>query len=189
MMYGLPVSVEIGGEVHPIRSDYRAILDIISAINDEDFSSKEKAVAVMAIFFEEPSRVQDWEAGIREAFRFISCGREDEEDGKKRPKLIDWEKDFTHIISAVNKVAGREVRADEYCHWWTFMGYFDALDGESTFANIVSIRSKKAKGKKLEKWEQEWYRDNRRMVDIKQHVEYTEQEKELLNALRGKRHG
>ena len=71
------------------------------------------------------------------------------------------------MVSAINKVAGREIRTDSYCHWWTFIGYFDAIDGESTFANIVNIRNKKAKGKKLEKWEQEFYNANRDLCDIK----------------------
>lgn len=185
MNYGLPTTVTVSGAEHAIRSDYRAILDIICALNDPDFTGQEKAMAVIAIFYENPDGLEDIEAAIQAAFSFIACGRPEEENGKKRPRLADWEKDFPHIISAVNKVAGREVRADGYCHWWTFMGYYDALDGESTFANIVSIRSKKAKGKKLEKWEQEWYRENRQMVDIRQPVEYTEQEKELLAALRG----
>ena len=40
------------------------------------------------------------------------------------------------------------------------------------FAQIVRIRSLKAKGKKLDKADQEFYRENRRLIDIKQ--KYTE---------------
>lgn len=188
MNYDLPRGIEIDGVVHNIRSDYRAILDIISVINDLEFSDKDKAIAIMTVFYEDPDLIEDWEKGIKAAFWFISCGQ-DEPEKKKCPRLVDWDKDFQHIVSAVNKVAGREVRADDYCHWWTFMGYFDALDGESTFASIVNIRNKKAKGTKLEKWEKAWYHENKHIVDIRQTVEYTEQEQELLNALRGGKHG
>ena len=63
------------------------------------------------------------------------------------------------IASAVNKVAGIEVRATSYIHWWTFMGYYLAI-GESPLATIVSIRSKIMEGKKLEKYESKFKNDN-----------------------------
>ena len=47
MNYTLPTSVNIDGIEHPIRSDYRVILDIISALNDDDFTDREKAIAMM----------------------------------------------------------------------------------------------------------------------------------------------
>lgn len=50
MNYTLPTSVNIDGIEHPIRSDYRVILDIISALNDDDFTDREKAIAMMRLF-------------------------------------------------------------------------------------------------------------------------------------------
>ena len=50
--------------------------------------------------------------------------------------------------------------------------------GDCTFAQIVRIRSLRAKGKKLDKADQEWYKQNRHLVDIKQ--TYTESENEIL---------
>ena len=46
------------------------------------------------------------------------------------------------------------------------------------FAQIVSIRSKRAQGKKLDKAEQEFYRRNRALVDLKQR--YTQADEDLL---------
>ena len=39
--------------------------------------------------------------------------------------------------------------------------------GDCTFANVVSIRNKLSKGIKLEKSEQEFYKENRKMVDLR----------------------
>ena len=47
--------------------------------------------------------------------------------------------------------------------------------GECTYSTVLSIRTKKRDGKKLEKWEQEFYTSNRKLVDIK--VKLTEEEK------------
>ena len=106
-----------------------------------------------------------------------------EPDDKKRPTLMDWEQDAALIIPAVNRVAGHEVRAEKYIHWWTFLGYYMEI-GESAFSQVVSIRQKKAKGKPLEKWEQEYYRENKRLIDLRTKYTHEEcEERDRLNAL------
>ena len=50
--------------------------------------------------------------------------------------------------------------------------------GECLFSQIVHIRQMKAEGKKLDKSDAEWYRRNRKIVDLK--VKYTAQETDLL---------
>ena len=69
------------------------------------------------------------------------------------------------IFSAINKVAGKEIRSQEYMHWWTFMGLFNEI-GEGMFASVINIRNKKARHKKLEKYEQEMYREYKDIIDI-----------------------
>ena len=51
------------------------------------------------------------------------------------------------IFPANNKAAGCEVRAVLYLHWWTFLGYFGEIV-EGLFSTIMSIRHKRAEGKK-----------------------------------------
>ena len=58
--------------------------------------------------------------------------------------------------------------------------------GEGVFNTIVSIREKRRKGKKLEKWEKEFYQNNKTLVDLKvKKVERSEEEKEALRELLG----
>ena len=79
---------------------------------------------------------------------------------------MDWEQDAHAIIADVNKVAGCEVRSLPYLHWWTFLSYFQAI-GEGQLSTLVSIRDKIRRGKKLEKWEQDYYRENKNRIDFK----------------------
>lgn len=46
------------------------------------------------------------------------------------------------------------------------MAYFNAI-GEGQLSTIVSIRDKLSRHKKLEKWEQDFYKKNRKAVDLK----------------------
>ena len=98
---------------------------------------------------------------------------------------MDWEQDEAIMFPAINKVAGFETRSAEYIHWWTFMGYYMEIS-EGVFSNVLNLRMKKAKGKKLEKWEREFWNSNRDICTLKTKLSSEEQaEKDRINALLG----
>lgn len=179
--YSLPTTVEVGGKEYDIRTDFRAILDVLASQRDPDLDSQTKAVVLLKIMYPQWRTIPqgDLQEAIEKAIEFIDCGVED--DGKQKPQLVDWEQDATMIVSAINKVAHTEVRQLQYLHWWTFFSYYMEI-GESLFSQVVNIRSKKAKHKKLEKYEQEFYRDNKKLVDIQKPL--TEEEKAQDDAMK-----
>lgn len=189
MIYDLPTSVEIGGVAYEIRSDYRAVLDILTALSDPELSDSDRAEAILDIFYFRPTYLDmpqsDYDEAIRKFIWFVNCGNE-EKGEKKQPKLMDWEQDFPYIVAPVNRVLGLDVRSVPYdfenntggLHWWTFMSAYQEI-GDCLFAQIVSVRRKLAKGKKLDKSEQEFYRNNRQLVDFKR--KYTERENDILS--------
>ncbi len=183
MMYELPTSLEVDGIEYPIRSDYRAALDICVALADPELSNQDKAVALLAVLFEDYEAISDYEDAIKKALWFISCG-DDKTPQRKTPKLMDWEQDFPYIVAPINRIAGCEIRQLPYMHWWTFISCYYEI-GECTFSNIVSIRNKKAKGKKLEPYEKEFYRENRELIDFKTNG-ITDDEMLLVKGLLGK---
>lgn len=174
----LPQNVEVCGEKYKIRSDYRAVLDICSALTDPNLTDEDKAVVALDIFYPsfENMPVEHYQEALEKCYWFIDCG-DVERTNKELPRLVDWEQDFQYIVAPINHVCGQEIRSVEYLHWWTFMSAYMEIGG-STFAQIVRIRSLKAKGKKLDKADQEWYKQNRHLVDFKQI--YTETEKDIL---------
>lgn len=118
--------------------------------------------------------LSDYGEACQKAVEFIDCGAEEE---KNSPRLIDWEQDAGMIVPAVNKVAGKEIRAIEYMHWWTFLSFFMEI-GDGLFSQVLSIRQKKAKRKKLEKWELEFERENSSLVKLEKKM--SEEEKETI---------
>lgn len=170
MLGQLPRTLEVGGKLYKIRSDYRVILRVLAAATDPELTDEDKVLVCFANIYE------DWQsiprADLREAYeqaiRFIEAGRHSEHKG---PKLMDWTRDEDLIFPAINQAAGREVRELEYLHWWTFMGYFQSIDRESLFGTVLHVRQKRQKHKKLETWEQEFYNNNRELCDLKDHTE------------------
>lgn len=79
---------------------------------------------------------------------------------------------------------GREIRASEPLHWWSFLAAYYEI-GDCTFAQVVRIRDRLARGRPLDRQDREWYRQNRRLVDMKRR--YTAAEDTLLDVWTGKR--
>ena len=166
--WGLPASAVIGGKEYRINADFRDVLDILQRLDDPAEPEFVRWQVAMALFYEgyEDMPARDRGEAAEYLARFINCGREEAENAAPAPKLLDWRQDALVIAADVNKVAGCEVRALPFLHWWSFMAFFNGI-GEGQLATLVSIRDKLRRGKKLESWEREFYRDNKDRVDLK----------------------
>ena len=165
--YDLPTSLTIGEVAYSIRYGLRAVVDIFAAFNDPDLDDEAKTDVMLRILYPDWQEIPfyDLKEAVEKACEFLDCGQRREEG--HRPRLVDWSQDGDIIIPAVSKVnGGRDVRLDPGMHWWTFFGLYMSIDG-GVFSTVLHIRRKRAQGKQLEKWEEEFYRDNKKMVDIK----------------------
>lgn len=188
--WSFPKSLNIGGVDYEIRTDYRVVLDLLTALNDPELIESDPAVTayaqtqcIMQIMFPQCDDIpaEHIEEALKKVSEFIDMGITEE---KKKPKTMDWEQDAPIIIPALNKVLNTEIRAVEYMHWWTFLGAYMEI-GDSLFSNVVHIRQKKAHNKKLEKWEQEFYKENKALIDFKQKSQRSQEEKDELRAYFG----
>lgn len=196
MIYGVPPSsLEVDGEFYRIDSDFLTALSIMRMYNDKAMSVLSKHMCMLEMLYsyvDEDGEIvvdipENQDEALRKALWFLSMGEEygdgyeekkgaiEEytEDGKLKnvkvkPRLIDFEKDYNLIISAINKTIGRDVRFDENAHWWTFIGYCQELSEDTLISNIISIRSKIAKNgeSSLDKHDKEFYYNNKDIIDI-----------------------
>ena len=112
MIYELPTSLVVGGIRHEIRSDYRAVLDILAALSDHELSDADKLNVLLNIFYiEVPENIED---AVKQCFLFIN--RFQPENDSSQPKLMDWDKDFNFIADAITVKTGHDIRAAEYIH-------------------------------------------------------------------------
>lgn len=179
----LPTTVMVAGSSFAIRSDFRAVLDALAALTDPDLTQQEQYVACLQILYPRWKELPDANAALRAAFTFINEGKEDERQGF-RPRLVDWEQDAALIAPAVDKVLGYSCRRCGYLHWWEFLGAFHGI-GDGLFAQVVNIRNKRARGKMLDKSEQEFARENAAVIKIHaaESVEDKAEKERLLDLL------
>ncbi len=182
--FTLPTRLDVVGREYDIRTDFRDILKILTAFDDPELEANEKQYVCLYILYVDFNAIprEAYEDAYRAAIRFIDNGIEG--DGKS-PRTMDWEQDAAILFPAVNKAAGFETRSADYLHWWTFAGFFMEIK-DSTYATILSLRQKKAKGKKLEKWEREFWQSNAKICRLRTKLTAEEQaERDRLNALLG----
>lgn len=176
--YDLPKKIIVSGNEYAIESDYRVIIDILIAMADPDLNDLEKQEVMFRIIYPDYQLIPP-EAKTEACQKAVDFIDYDLPPGKPKPKTMDWQQDGPIIIPAVNKIAGTEVRALPYLHWWTFLGYFMEIQ-DGLASQVWAIRQKRAKGKKLEKWEKEFERNNPELVKLKR-VYSEEQQKEINN--------
>ncbi len=186
--YDLPRTVEVGGTEYQIRTDYRPVLDVCSAWGDPELEDHEKLAAVLDIFYFSPGfgdmPPDHWQEALEKCRWFIDGG--DQLGGRSPgPVVMDWEQDFPLIAAPVSRVYGGDIRAVPYdpqanqggLHWWTFLSLYLEV-GDCLFAQVVRLRDMRARGKKLDKQDREFYRRNRELIDLR--TRYTEREKAFL---------
>lgn len=164
----LPTSLTVNGTDYPINTDFRVCLNILQAMADPELDAWRKVYVCLYWFYDafeaEPGAPlimppEDYDDAYKAACEFLDHGARS--DGKNHPALMDWEQDADILFPAVNRAAGFETRSAEYIHWWTFLGWCMSVDSSSVWANVLSLRSKRARGKPLEKWEQEYWAANK----------------------------
>jgi len=182
-VWELPTSLEIGGVGFSIRSDYRAIIDILQILEDSDFEQDEKEMCTLIILYEDYESIpyEHRIEALEKAYQFISMY--DDSTPNAEPNTMSWEQDAQLIIPAINKVIGKEVRTEQYMHWWTFMSAYMEI-GQGLFSEVINIRQKKRQGKRLDEFEREFYRKNKELVDMKPKLSKEEEErKKKINDL------
>lgn len=173
--WALPTALEVGGQRFAVRSDFRAVLDALAALNDTALPEQARCLAFLQIFYPDWQHLPDANEALRQAMTFINMGQPVPEHQPRRPELVHWDTDVQLIAPAVDKVLGYSCRRCAYLHWWDFVGAFQNI-GEGLFASVVNIRSKRLKGQKLDKAEREFARENADLIGSTSHLSAAEEE-------------
>lgn len=165
-MYDLPKTVDIGGKMYDIRSDYRDVLNVIAALNNPDLGESvlgnERAYAAMYIFYPDFDKIIDFAEAFEKLCWFVDRGQT-HSGAKVKTPLYDFERDESMIAPAVGQVLGCRIREIPYLHWWDFVDAFTQI-GDGLFAQVVGVRMRKSQGK-MTKDDKTYYAQNRDLID------------------------
>lgn len=182
----LKKSVEIGGKKYEIRSDFGVILDTKKVSEDTSFSEADRVYMILNAFYVDFDSIPPdcYQEAMNKWAEYVQCGIPVHKGST--PHLVDWEQDWPLIVGAINRILGYDIRSIPYdvetntggVSWETCMSGYVEIGPDCLWAQIVGMRDKLARGKKLEKHEREWYRQNKELVDFK--TKYTNADDELI---------
>ena len=100
MTYELPEALEVNGKEYAIRTDYRAVLTVLEAMNDPDLQDSEKALVAFQIIYEDFDEipVADYEEAFKQIMWFIDNGEDNSDKPSSRSRMIDFEQDSKILI-------------------------------------------------------------------------------------------
>ncbi|MBQ4600136.1 MAG: hypothetical protein IJB17_00705 [Oscillospiraceae bacterium] len=153
--YELPEATLLLGRKFRLNTDFRRVLTVIGYLQDPELPALYRMKTALALFYREEVPKEAEQAALAYLMWFLSGGQE----ASPGPRLMDWQQDAAAILSDVSRVAGRDVRADEKLHWWSFLTLYQGV-GQGQLSLLVTIRDKLRRGQKLEGWEQRFYREN-----------------------------
>lgn len=159
--------------------EMRAMIDealgqpVCAALFDPELDGQDRVAVLLEVLYPELAEIppEHYGQAVQQGLWFLNGGTE--EPTRRMPRLVDWGQDFPYIVAPINRVTGQEIRTLNYMHWWTFLAAYYEI-GDCTFAQIVRIRDRLARGKPLDKTDREWYSQNRHLVDFQR--TYTERE-------------
>lgn len=179
-LWQLPRAAELEGQQYAFRADFRDVLQILFCLDDPELPVCSRWLVALKLFYKDPIPRQLRQRAMEYLAWFLSCGEPEQKGGAK---LLDWQQDAQAIIAGVNHAAGQEVRALPFVHWWTFLSWFHSMP-PGQLSTVVSIRDKLARGKKLEGWEKDFYRENKTQIEIKPRLSRQEEaERERLRRM------
>lgn len=179
--WSLPTSTTINGKTVEFNADFRNIIQIMIILTEPNLLEEERIEIALEMFYNSSEYKDDISTAIEEMYAFISQCDDDTTPTNKKP-LYNWEKDFDIICAPVNKNLGFDCRGKEFLHWWTFLSAFMEM-GECTLNTYMGIREKLNNGKRLEKYEEKIYRDNRNKILLK--PKYDDETQSIIDEIMG----
>lgn len=182
----LPTSLYVDGQEVPIRSSFRDSLRALMAYEDNDLTSQEKQMILLAnIYYEVPENIPE---AIKQAVWFLDGGKDDTESSSDSVRVMSWNKDASLIFAAFRQTHGIDLTTADL-HWWQFLALFMDMGQDTAFCQLTSLRSRVKKGKAT-KEEREAARNMGDAFDVPDLDTRTLEEKEkdaLFNRLLGAR--
>lgn len=173
LLDSLPTAADINGTIVEFNTNYKVALKVLTALDDPLLTHKEKAYIVIKLLYKSPENIPDFTVAYEKAITFLNAGYEPDDSltpvKKTKKKLYSFEQDAKYIYMAIDRVLDGAISRGDQVHWWVFSLAFNEIPEDCTLSRIISLRSKKARGK-LSKEEKRVYKEMRDILDLDEHL-------------------
>ena len=162
----LPTKIKVNNHIYNINPDYRNIINIILAFEDEDLLYEEQLYVMVKTLYIDEIPNEDLEEAIIKGIKFIDCGEETKEDNRmKKTRTYSFTKDANYIFSGINQTHHIDIEEKDSFHWWKFMSLFMDMSTDCMFGELMYYRTRKLEGKLTEE-EKKNYKKIKDLVEL-----------------------
>ncbi len=160
----LPTKIKVNDNIYDINYDYRTVINILLAFEDQELTNQEKAYIMLKNLYKEEIPVDDVEEAINKAIKFIDCGKEYTKNNSSE-RVYSFNKDANYIFTGINSTHHIDIDEKPNLHWWKFVDFFMDMSNECMFGELIYYRKRKIEGK-LTKEEKQNYEKIKDLVDL-----------------------
>ncbi len=174
----LPTKIQLGNDIYDINYDYRTVIRILIAFEDESLTYEDKIYVMLKNIYKKEIPNEYMEEAIKKAIKFIDCG-EDYRDVEKKQRIYSFKKDANYIFTGINSTHHIDIEKEHDLHWWKFMFFFMDMSTDCMFGELVYYRTRKAEGK-LTKEEKKQYQKIKDLVELEEIHKESEARKQFF---------
>lgn len=178
MLYNdLPTKLKVNDKIYDINYDYRTVLRIMLALEDNNLYNEEKAYIMLKLLYKEDIPEEDVEEAIKKAILFIDLGKENTNESNNQSRIYSFTQDGNYILTGINSTHHIDISEHPNMHWWKFMALFMDMNTECFFSELVYYRKRKQEGK-LTKEEKQQYNKIKDLIELNQNTNEIQKQKE-----------
>ena len=161
----LPKRIKISNEIYDINYDYRTIINILLAFEDEDLTKEEQLYIMVKNLYKKEIPEKDMKEACEKAIKFIDCGVEEKDIKPSSSRIYSFKKDANYIFTGINSTHQIDIEEKSDLHWWKFMSLFMDMSPDCMFGELIYYRKRKQEGK-LTKEEKQNYEKIKDIVEL-----------------------
>lgn len=160
----LPTKIKVNNNIYDINYDYRTIINILLAFEDDELTKDEQMYIMLKNLYKQDIPENDIEEALKKGIKFIDGGVVEENKANEK-RIYSFKKDGNYIFSGINQTHHIDLTEKTNLHWWVFLSLFMDMSADCTFGELVYYRKRKNENK-LTKEEKEQYKKIKKLVDL-----------------------
>jgi len=141
-MTDYPHYAGIRNKKYKINTDFRVALKCQEVANS-DVKKEERALAIIYLLYgdEGLQNSNDWDDLLEIGLKYLSCGKEKQEDDEETEVDMDFEQDWEFIRTSFFYDYKIKFEKDTYMHWWEFYNLLNGLSEKCILSRVRFVRN------------------------------------------------
>lgn len=134
-----PTKIEVNGRIYKINTDYKVALACFRAIEDNEISETERALAVITLLLGKDVKEEDYVKCLEKCAIYLRCGKEENDDIGEAD--MDYIIDEVYIRTSIRQCYHIDLNKEKNIHWWEYNELIEGLTEETILNQRRELRN------------------------------------------------